>query len=186
MIGLALVTLVATLGAGMRGSAEDSLDSIVDADYVLTSENGYSTFPAAAGEALAKVDGVEVASSVRSDNAVAFGEEIGVMGIDDQFTKTFNAFLAGGGNLAPGTVTGDKAIVRESFAEKHHLAIGDSFRLTTAAGTPVNVTVARAIPCRSARIMNCSNSIGWRCSRSRSQTTTAWILPAAMSASIRV
>jgi putative ABC transport system permease protein len=142
MIGLALVTLVATLGAGMRGAAEDSLDNIVDADYVLTSENGYSTFPAAAGDALAAVEGVKVASSVRSDNAKAFGQDIGVMGIDDQFTKTFNAFLAGGGNLAPGTVTGDKAIVRESFAKKHHLAIGDSFRLTTAAGTPVNVTVA--------------------------------------------
>src|SRR3712207_1336815 len=142
MIGLALVTLVATLGAGMRASAEDSLDAIVDADYVLTSENGYSTFPAAAGDALAEVDGVEVASSVRSDNAVAFDEEIGVMGMDDRFTETFNAFLAGGGDLEPGTVTGDQAIVRESFAEKHDLGIGDSFRLTTAAGTPVDVTVA--------------------------------------------
>jgi putative ABC transport system permease protein len=142
MIGLALVTLVATLGAGMRGTAEDSLDSIVDADYVLTSENGYSTFPAAAGEALAAVDGVEFASSVRSDNALAFDEEIGVMGMDGQFTKTFNAFLVGGGNLKAGTVTGDQAIVRESFAKKHDLAIGDKFRLTTAAGTPIDVTVA--------------------------------------------
>ena len=142
MIGLALVTLVATLGAGMRGTAEESLDSIVDADYVLTSENGYSTFPAAAGEALAAVEGVEVASSVRSDNALAFDEEIGVMGMDGRFTETFNAFLVGGGNLAPGTVTGDEAIVRESFAKKHDLAIGDEFRLTTAAGTPIDVTVA--------------------------------------------
>jgi ABC-type antimicrobial peptide transport system permease subunit len=142
LIGLALVTLVATLGAGMRGTAEESLDSIVDADYVLTSENGYSTFPAAAGHALAAVEGVEVASSVRSDNAVAFGEEIGVMGMDDRFTETFNAFLAGGGNLKPGMVTGDQAIVRESFAKKHDLSIGDQFRLTTAAGTPVDVTVA--------------------------------------------
>jgi putative ABC transport system permease protein len=142
MIGLALVTLVATLGAGMRGTAESSLDSIVDADYVVTSANGYSTFPAAAGDALAAVDGVQLASSVRSDNAVAFGEEIGVMSMDDRFTETFNAFLAGGGNLRPGTVTGDGAIVRESFAEEHDLAIGDEFRLTTAAGAPVDLTVA--------------------------------------------
>ena len=40
MIGLTLVTLVATLGAGMRGTAEESLDNIVDADYVLTSAVG--------------------------------------------------------------------------------------------------------------------------------------------------
>jgi putative ABC transport system permease protein len=126
----------------MRGTAEESLDNMVDADYVLTSENGYSTFPAAAGEALAGVEGVEFASSVRSDNALAFDEEIGVMGMDGRFTDTFNAFLVGGGDLKPGAVTGDQAIVRESFAKQHDLAIGDEFRLTTAAGTPVDVTVA--------------------------------------------
>ena len=142
MIGLALVTLVATLGAGMRGSAESSMDAIVDADYVVTSENGYSTFPSAAADALAAVDGVELVSSMRSDNAVAFDEEIGVMSMDDGFTETFNAFLAGGGNLEKGTVAGNGAIVRESFAENHDLGIGDTFRLTTAAGTPVDVTVA--------------------------------------------
>lgn len=141
MIGLALVTLVATLGAGMRDSARSSLDEIVDADYVLTSENGYSTFPAAAGEALAAVDGVEVATSLRSDSAVAFGEEIGVMGLQPDFAETFNAFLTGGGNATAETVAGNQAIVRRSFAEKHGLAVGDTFRVTTAAGTPVDVTV---------------------------------------------
>src|SRR5215211_5203101 len=110
MIGLALVTLVATLGAGMRGTAEESLDNIVDADYVLTSENGYSTYPAAAGKAL-----------------VAVGEEIGVMGMDRNSDKTFNVFLVKGSDRTPGTLTGDQAIVRESFAEKHGLAIGDEF-----------------------------------------------------------
>jgi putative ABC transport system permease protein len=141
MIGLALVTLVATLGAGMRGTAEESLDDIVDADYVLTSENGYSTFPAAAGEALAAVDGVQVASSLRSDNAVAFGEEIGVMGMDRSADETFNVFLEEGSDLTPGALEGDQAILRSSFAEEHGLAIGDTFRITTAAGTPVELTV---------------------------------------------
>ena len=103
---------------------------------MLTSENGYSTFPAAAGDALAAVDGVEVASSVRSDNAVAFGEEIGVMGMDRDADETFNVFLVEGSDLTPGALTGDQAIVRESFAEKHDLAIGDTFQITTAAGTP--------------------------------------------------
>src|SRR3712207_1233019 len=140
MIGLALVTLVATLGAGMRASAEDSLDNIVDADYVLTSENGYSTFPAAAGEALAGVPGVEVASNLRSDSARAFGEEIGVMGMDRDFAETFNVFMVEG-KVSPRTLDGDQAIVRESFAEKHDLAVGEQFRITTAAGTPVTLTV---------------------------------------------
>jgi hypothetical protein len=144
MIGLALVTLVATLGAGMRGTAEESLDNIVDADYVLTSENGYSTFPAAAGEALAAVDGVQVASSIRSDNAVAFGEEIGVMGMDRNADQTFNVFLVEGSALTPGALAGDQAILRESFAEQHDLAIGDRFQITTAAAPPIELTVGVA------------------------------------------
>lgn len=141
MIGLALVTLVATLGAGMRGTAEQSLDDLVDADYVLTSENGYSTFPDAAGQALAAVDGVKVVSSIRSDQALAFGEEISVMGMDRNSDETFNVFLAGGSKVTPGALTGDQAIVRESFAEKHDLALGDTFQITTAAGTPIELTV---------------------------------------------
>ena len=141
MIGLTLVTLVATLGAGMRGTAKESMDNIVDADYVLTSENGYSTFPAAAGDALAAVEGVQVASVVRSDSALAFGEEIGVMGMDASSDETFNVFLVRGSELTPGALTGNQAIVRESFAEKHDLAIGDRFKVTTAAGSPIELTV---------------------------------------------
>jgi putative ABC transport system permease protein len=141
MIGLALVTLVATLGAGMRGSAEDSLSAIVDADYVLTSENGYSAFPAAAGDALAGAEGVEIASNLRSESAQAFGDEIYVMGMDRHFGDTFNVYLAQGSDVTPGSLTGDQAIVRESFAEKHDLAIGDEFEITTPAGVPVTLTV---------------------------------------------
>ena len=117
MIGLALVTLVATLGAGMRNSAKSSMDAIVDADYVLTSENGYSTFPSAAGDALADVDGVQLVSNIRSDNAVAFDEEIGVMGLDRDSDETFNIFLTEGSTTTAATLAGSQAIVRESFAD---------------------------------------------------------------------
>jgi putative ABC transport system permease protein len=141
MIGLTLITLVATLGAGMRSTAESSLDNIVDADYVLTSENGYATFPAAAGNALAAVDGVEIASSVRSDNAVAFGEEIGVMGMDRNADSTFNVFLTKGSEKTPGALGSDQAILRKSFADKHDLEIGDPFQITTAAGSKLDLTV---------------------------------------------
>jgi putative ABC transport system permease protein len=142
MIGLALVTFVATIGAGMRSSAEDSLDAIVDADYVLTSENGYSPFTTAAGDALARAEGVEVASSLRSESAVAFEDEIGVMGMDRNFAETFNVFMVAGSDVTAETLSGDQAIVRESFAEDNDLAIGDEFEITTPAGVPVTLTVA--------------------------------------------
>ena len=52
MVGLALVTVVATLGAGLRESDREALESSVDSDYVVTSKNGFEPFPAAAGAAL--------------------------------------------------------------------------------------------------------------------------------------
>jgi putative ABC transport system permease protein len=51
-------------------------------------------------------------------------------------------FLVKGSTLTPGAVTGDQAILRKSFADKHDLAIGDKFKITTAAGSPIELTVA--------------------------------------------
>jgi putative ABC transport system permease protein len=51
-------------------------------------------------------------------------------------------FLLKGSDRTPGKLTGDQAILRESFAKKHDLAIGDKFQITTAAGTPIELTVA--------------------------------------------
>ena len=64
------------------------------------------------------------------------------MGMDRTTDETFNVFLVDGSDLTPGSLTGDQAILRESFADKHDLAIGDKFKITTAAGTPIELTVA--------------------------------------------
>ena len=53
MIGLALVTVVATLGAGLRGSTETAVSKQVQADYVVTAKDGGGSFPATSDKALA-------------------------------------------------------------------------------------------------------------------------------------
>ena len=57
VIGLALVTLVATLGAGLKSTDRNALDDQVRADYVVTSDNGYDPFTSSASEAVADVPG---------------------------------------------------------------------------------------------------------------------------------
>ena len=57
MIGLALVTVVATLGAGLRSSTESSVKKQVNADYVVTAKEGGGAFPAASDKAVAAADG---------------------------------------------------------------------------------------------------------------------------------
>ena len=89
MIGLALVTVVATLGAGLRSSTEDSVKKQVNADYVVTAKEGGGAFPAASDKAVASAAGVKITSSVRSDTAKVAGDEVPVSGID---AKTIDHF----------------------------------------------------------------------------------------------
>ena len=53
MIGVALVTFVAMLANGMKASNREAIEDQVAADYVITSQDGYTPFVAAAGDAAA-------------------------------------------------------------------------------------------------------------------------------------
>ena len=66
MIGLALVTLVAVLAAGLKSTFESSVNQIFKADYALTSTNNFSPISIASAQALRKVPGVQVVSGVRA------------------------------------------------------------------------------------------------------------------------
>ena len=143
MIGLALVTVVAVLGAALRDSTEGAIRDEVRADYVVTSQNGFDPFPATIGEAVASTSGVEVASNVRSDQALAAGaHEADVTGVDPETIATFYTFAwKQGSDATLGELGTDGAIVTESFAEDAGLAVGDRFPLGTASGKTIDLVV---------------------------------------------
>jgi putative ABC transport system permease protein len=141
MIGLALVTVVATLGAGLRSSDREALNSSVDSDYVITSKNGFEPFAAAAGTALQGSSGTSLVSSVRSDQAKIFGDENIVNGVDPSFGRVFNLNWSQGSNAVLGKLGADGAVVEEGFAEDHKLRVGSSFSLRTGSGQQLHVRV---------------------------------------------
>ena len=59
MIGLALVTLVATLARGIMQTFTGAVDEIFVGDYAITAQNNFSPIPIDAAEAAAKAPGVE-------------------------------------------------------------------------------------------------------------------------------
>ena len=145
MIGLALVTVVASLGAGLRQADKDALRQQVRSDYVVTSKNGFDPFPVAAGEALASVKGLQVISDIRNEHARLFRSDVTVDGVDPntitqvfQFKwvkgspDPFNYLKAPEG--LPTYLGLSSAIVRKKFADKHKLELGDPLRLTTPDG----------------------------------------------------
>jgi putative ABC transport system permease protein len=143
MIGLALVTVVAVLGGALRTSTEDAVRDQVTADYVVTSQNGFDPFPAAVGDAVAGAKGVELASSVRFDQALAGGTtEADVTGVDPRTIATFYTFAwKDGSDSALDGLGADGAVVTGSFADDHALSVGDRFPVETAGGRALELVV---------------------------------------------
>jgi putative ABC transport system permease protein len=142
MIGLALVTLVATLGASLKSTDRNALKDQVRADYVVTSKNGYDTFTSSAGRALAETPGVAAASAVRDDKASSFGSDIDVTGVDPATIENVYDFRwqKGSDNVLL-SLGFDGSILRKGFADDHHLKVGSSFSIETSQGKKVPLVV---------------------------------------------
>ena len=82
MIGIALVSFIATLTNGMKASNREAIEEQIAADYVVTSLDGYTPFVAAAGDALAASPVPEVVTSVRSDVGLVNDASTEVGGIE--------------------------------------------------------------------------------------------------------
>jgi putative ABC transport system permease protein len=143
MIGLALVSFVAVLGKGVHGSIDRAVGKQVTADWVVTSQNGWSAFPAGAGSAAAKAPGVTLASSIRSDRGRIGNVDVNVNGVEpNTITRVYHFDWRHGSSPTLGQLDGDGALVKLSFAKKHQLALGDGFTLRSPAGRPLRLTVA--------------------------------------------
>ena len=72
MIGLALVTLVATLAAGIIKPFQDAVDELFTSDYAITAQNNFDPIPPSAAERGRKAPGVEAIASVRGGDGYVF------------------------------------------------------------------------------------------------------------------
>jgi putative ABC transport system permease protein len=142
MIGLALVTLVATLGASLKSTNRSALEDQVRSDYVVTSKNGFDPFTSSAGRALADAPGVAAASSVRNDKASSFGSDISVTGVDPAtIGHVYDYRWEKGSDTILLTLGFDGAVVRSGFADDNDLKVGDGFKITTPQGKKASLVV---------------------------------------------
>ncbi len=113
----------------------------VDAAYILNGNDGMP-FEAAEGEALARVPGVTTASHVRVDKALVAGEEQDVTGVDPATITRFYTFAWTEGSAASvrGLGTGG-ALVTQTYADDHDVAVGDPLPIQTASGDRREVVV---------------------------------------------
>jgi putative ABC transport system permease protein len=136
MIGLALVTLVSILAAGIVSSFRGSVKDIWrNADYAITAQNNFSPIPIAASDAVKKTPGVISVSDVRAGEALAYGSKFGLTGVNAPAAKVFNLDWTQGSASVLASLGDDGAFVDKDYAKSHHLDVGSPVPITFADGT---------------------------------------------------
>ncbi|MBW8742318.1 MAG: ABC transporter permease [Gaiellaceae bacterium] len=124
MIGLALITFVAILGAGLRSSFSDAVDKLFAADYAVTAQDGFSPFPKQADAAVAQADGVTAVTPIRAGDARIFGHNTQISAVTANLDQTVKIDWQKGGKNIPARLGADGGFVNTDYAKKHHLVIG--------------------------------------------------------------
>jgi putative ABC transport system permease protein len=140
MIGLALVTFVAVLANGMKQSNRGAIEEQIAADFVVTSQDGFTPFVSGAGDAAENAPGVELATSVRAEVGDVAGTGKYITGIEpDRIAAVYNFDWDEGSDAVLSQLGDTGAIVDKDFAEDRGWEIGEPFQLLSAAGKTITL-----------------------------------------------
>jgi putative ABC transport system permease protein len=131
MIGLALVTFVAVLAAGLKSSFESAVKQQFNADYALTSQNGFTPTDITSVEAVRKLPQVTTAAGVRAGRGKEFGKQFDLTAVDPGISKVLTVPWKDGSQETLETLGATGAVVSDSFAKKHDLTVGSPLRVLT-------------------------------------------------------
>ena len=144
MIGLALVTLVATLAAGIvqtfRGAVND-LWKTSDSDYGITAQNNFSPIPIAAAEAAARAPGVVAVMNVRTGQVQALNKTIFATAVDPTARELISLSWKDGSQDVLANLGDDGAFVDDGFADDNGLDVGSFITMTFPNGDRASFTV---------------------------------------------
>ncbi len=141
MIGLALVTLVGVLAAGLRTSFQSAVNQVFVADYAVTATNNFSPISVSSANALRTVPGVEVVSGVRAGQGKALGSKIQLTGVSPDISKVISVKWQAGSQQTPAQLGNDGAFVSKDYASAQHLRVGSPLAILTPSGRTLNVVV---------------------------------------------
>jgi putative ABC transport system permease protein len=132
------------LGRGVHDSMNNAIEQQFPAAWVVTSKNGWSGFPVAAGDAAAGTPGVTKVTSIRGDRGLIGDTQVNVDGVDPSTVSGHYHFewKRGSSESTLAELSSGGALVKESFAKKSHLELGQQFILLGSSGKPVSLHVA--------------------------------------------
>ncbi len=142
MIGLALVTLVAVLAAGITSTFRGAVNQIWGgADYAITAQNNFSPIPTSAADAAATAPRVQAVGNVRTGEAEAFGKTFFATAVNPPGSTMFHLDWVQGSQATIATLGANGSFVDKGYAKSHHLVVGSPIALTFANGSHKTVVV---------------------------------------------
>ena len=142
MIGLALVTLVSVMAAGITKSFRGAVNDLWVSGYAITAQNNFDPIPIAAGDAAAHTPGVQAIANVRGGDALIFNKVHQATAVGPGGSQIFNMKWLDGGSRAVFTRLGAHgAFVDDGFAKSHRLTIGSHLTLTAPTGKTLDLRV---------------------------------------------
>ena len=135
MIGLALVTLVATLAAGIVASFKGAVNDLFTGDFAITAQNNFSPIPTDAAEAAAAVPGVTVVGNVRTGEALRNGDAGFITAVDPGMREVIDMEWKEGSPEVISSLGEDGAFVDDGWAEDNDMGVGSPVEVTFPNGT---------------------------------------------------
>ncbi|HEY2258228.1 MAG TPA: FtsX-like permease family protein [Solirubrobacteraceae bacterium] len=141
MIGLALVTLVAILSAGVISNFKGAVNDLFTGDYAITAQNNFSPIPVSAGQAAARTPGATAVGDVRSGQGRVFGHNEQLTAVNPAMRRVVRLNWTHGSQGVFASLGASGAFTTDSYASKHHLRLGSSLSMTTPTGARVPLVV---------------------------------------------
>ena len=134
MIGLALVTLVGVLAAGLKSRFGEAVDKVFVANYAVTATDNFSPISVSSENALRRVPGVTVVTGVRAGDGKAFGSKINVTGVSGDVSRVIKVDWQDGSPATPATLGTTGAFVNHDYSKAQHLQVGSPIDVLTPTG----------------------------------------------------
>jgi putative ABC transport system permease protein len=142
MIGLALVTLVATLATSIIQTFNSAVDDLARGEfYAITAQNNFSPIPISAGEAAAKTPGLESIANVRAGDMSIYGNTRTLTAVDPGIGKVITLNWQNGSQAVLANLGDTGAFIDNNFADNHNLTMGSSIILLTPTGKTLTFSI---------------------------------------------
>lgn len=141
MIGLALVTLVGVLAAGLRTGFKTNVNKAFVADYAITATNNFSPIGLSSEQAATRVPGVTAVVGIRAGDGKAFGSNVNVTGVPPNASQAIKVDWTHGNQAVPAQLGASGAFVDKAYAKAQHLSVGSPLSLETPTGRFLHLTL---------------------------------------------